>query len=89
MYIETVFDFNRELAAGPFAWPGGYPRYFITSDGTALSFAAARDNARLIRDAIIGHDDSGWRVVACGINWEDDELFCDQTGERIEPAYGE
>jgi len=31
----------------------------------------------------------GWRVVACEANWEDAELYCDYSGERIESAYAE
>jgi hypothetical protein len=31
----------------------------------------------------------GWRVVACDTNWEDGELYCDHSGERIESAYAE
>jgi hypothetical protein len=85
----TVDKFDRDLSE-PYAWPGGYPRYFICSDGAALSFAAASDCVDLIRDAIAENDtNSGWRVIGCDINWEDAELYCDHTGERIESAYAE
>ena len=38
----------------------------------------------------IGHRQwqSGWRIVAAEINWEDKDLVCDHTGEPIECAYG-
>jgi hypothetical protein len=84
----TVADFDRDLAE-PYAWPGGYPRFFITSDGEALSYAAARDNAELIRKSIAERSRDGWRVDGCAVNWEDSELYCDHTGELIESAYGE
>jgi len=87
MEIKHVFDFNKALAHGPYAWPGGYPCFFVTSDGEALSFKAAQENAGLIRDAVIAQDNSGWRVVAFEVNWEDNELTCSDTGERIECAY--
>lgn len=89
MEIKHVFDFNKALAHGPYAWPGGYPCYFVMSDGEALSFKAAQENAGQIRDAIIANDRAGWRAVALEINWEDNELTCAHTGERIESAYGE
>jgi len=89
MRIETVKDFNKALDNGPFAWPGGYPLYFICADGAALSFEAALENADLIREAIAEKDDSGWRVVACEVNWEAEYLFCEHTGKQIAPAYGE
>ena len=82
-------QFATALAAGPWAWPGGYPLFFISSDGEAISFAAAKDNAALIGDAIDENDNSGWRVMAVDINWEDAALYCAHTGERIPSAYGE
>ena len=84
----TVADFQRDLAE-PYAWPGGYPRYFLCSDGEVLSFAAAKENEAVIVDAIADGDDSGWRVVACDINWEDTDMVCAHSGEPIESAYGE
>jgi hypothetical protein len=35
-----VSELKSILRAGPYAWPGGYPQYFIAGDGNALSFAA-------------------------------------------------
>jgi hypothetical protein len=34
--IDTGREFRETLRAGAYAWPGGYPLYFITSDGAAL-----------------------------------------------------
>lgn len=90
----TVADFNLQLTAGAFAWPGGYPLYFVTSDGAALSFAAALDNRALIVGAIADaetyrHENSGWRVIGCDVNWNDAALYCCDTGKRIESAYAE
>jgi hypothetical protein len=90
MNINTVSDFRRAVRHGPWAWPGGYPCYFITADGAALSFEALkrRGTLRNILEAIRDKDDrSGWRVVALDVNWEDDNLFCDDTGGRIDCAY--
>jgi hypothetical protein len=82
----SVEQFNKDLEE-PYAWPGGYPRYFITSDGEALSYKAAREEARQIRDAIESNSKNGWCVVGCDVNWEDQELTCAHTDERIECAY--
>lgn len=88
MNIRHIFDFNLALSRGAFAWPGGYPQYFVCADGGALSFKAAEENAGLIRDAIIAADrHSGWCVVGLDVNWEDNELVCDHTGDKIECAY--
>lgn len=89
----SISDFRRDTRNGPYAWPGGYPIYFITSDGGALSFASAKQERRnileSIRDGENGWPADGWRVVGCDINWEDGALFCDHSGERIESAYSE
>lgn len=89
MNINTVEEFRAALAVGPHAWPGGYPVFFLCSDGGVLSFDAAKQEAERIESAITDHDSTGWRVVASDINWEDPALFCDHTGKRIESAYAE
>ena len=89
MDISTAKDLKQALRSGPYAWPGGYPLYFITSDGAALSFKAVRENLRSVLWSIKNGVNDGWRVQAMDINYEDNELYCDHTGEKIESAYGE
>jgi hypothetical protein len=74
---------------GAYAWPGGYPMFFVMGDGEAISFKAAKAERRNILEALRDHDSSGWRPVAFEINWEDDTLTCAHTNEPIESAYGE
>jgi hypothetical protein len=86
-----IRDIKAALRNGPYAWPGGYPLYFLTTEGEALSFAAVRKGWReVVRsncDMVGG--DSSWRIVGVDTNWEDPELFCAETNERIESAYAE
>ena len=89
MKIETTKEFSKQLKNGAHAWPGGYPLFFITSDGAALSFDAAKENRELITESITDDCNDGWQVVAVDVNWEDGELICDHSGERIESAYAE
>ena len=89
MIIQTVSDFRAAMRQGSYAWPGGYPLFFIMEDGEAMSRAAVRDNLRSIIDSIANRRGDGWRVIGMEINWEDDSLTCCHTGERIESAYGE
>ncbi len=81
MQIErmTTLDVKRALRSGPYAWPGGYPLFFVTCDGAALSFDAMRERFREEAGAVMGVD----------VNWEDADLYCDHTGRRIPSAYGE
>ena len=85
----TRLHFLRDLRDGEYAWPGGYPRYFITSDGEAMSYDAAEEHEDMICAAIDERDNGGWRVVACDVNWEDGALYCCHTGKRIASAYAE
>ena len=87
--IKNVTDLRNVLNAGPYAWPGGYPVFFVTSDGAALSFESVSDEIESVTDSIENKIDDGWRVIATDINYEDSNLFCDHSGERIESAYGD
>ena len=89
MSTYTVDDFDNHLANGPYAWPGGYPLFFVMSDGEVLGFQAAIDNAEEIREAILNDSNNGWRITTCCINWEDDFLVCCHDGDPIPSAYGE
>lgn len=85
----TTKQLKKQLRDGAFAWPGGYPLFFITSDGAALSFEAVKENFRSVIYAMRNRQDDGWRVMGCDVNWEDPDLYCDHTGKRIESAYAE
>ena len=72
-----------------YAWPGGYPMFAVTKDGGVLSHEAVRENYPTILRAIRSGADPQWEVVGVDINWEDANLFCDHTNQRIESAYAE
>jgi hypothetical protein len=86
-HIKTISDFRAAMRHGKYAWPGGYPCYFVLSDGEALSFEAAKENRRFILESIAGHLNDGWRVVEMDINYEDSALYCAHSGNLIESAY--
>lgn len=90
MLIKSISDFRAAMRDGQYAWPGWYPRYFVTSDGGALSFKTAKAERRNILEALASGDTwSGWHVYGVDINWEDPDLYDDHTGERIPSAYAE
>lgn len=86
--IEVLRDVKQAIRE-PYAWPGGYPKYIIMSDGGALSVDAARQEFRSICWSTLNDARDGWQAAAVDINWEDPELYCDHTGKRIESAYAE
>lgn len=87
--INNSKDLRTALRNGPYAWPGGYPCYFITHDGEALSFKAVRDEYRLVLRSVREKSNDGWRVIAVDVNYEDQDLYCAHTNEHIQAAYGE
>jgi hypothetical protein len=89
MRIKTIADFRAAMRHGQYAWPGGYPCFFITSDGAALSFEAAKQERRMILESLALGLNDGWNIIAMDINWEDSFLHCEHTGKPIESAYGE
>jgi len=82
--IRTVAQFKAALRAGAYAWPGGYECSFVTSDGAAICFKCARQEARNIFDSIRHDLRDGWRVMACDCSANyDDVQICDHCSETI------
>jgi hypothetical protein len=86
--IHNAAQYKATLRNGSRAWPGGYPLYFVASDGEALCFPCARKEARNVLQSILDQCDDGWRVIACEVNWEDSDLHCAHCSKQIESAYG-
>lgn len=87
--IETTHDLKAALRAGRYTDLGGHPLYFITSDSAALSFDSVRRKLSQVLDSVRNGHNDGWRVIGVEINYEDPDLMCDHSGERIESAYAE
>ena len=77
--------FADQLAESPYAFPGGYPKFAITSDGACLCHTCCKTERELIATTT---GDDGWNVVGLDLNFEDDHLLCNHCGEKIESAYG-
>jgi hypothetical protein len=85
----NVHEFIESVRGGRYTSLGSYPKFWLTSDGSVLSYQAVRENVGRIARAIRDDTRDGWKVVGCDVNWEDADLFCDDTGQRIESAYAE
>lgn len=85
-------DLAQALRDGPFA-DGGYPRFFITVDGAILSYETVREHAKLCLrytgQPKLGPDAAQWAIFGADINWEDPDLHCHHSGQRIPSAYAE
>jgi hypothetical protein len=85
----TVRDLMRDLREGRYTSIGSYPKFFLTSEGGVLSVDSVRENIWQIARATRDGSSDGWEIVACAVNWEDPDLYCEESGERIESAYAE
>lgn len=65
-----------------FAWPGGYPMFYVVDDGEALCPRCAN-----LSEAHEAGEPDGWRLEGYDVNYEDHEMPCAHCGELIEAAY--
>lgn len=77
----TFYDLDIEMDY--YAWPGGYPLYYIVKDCDVLCPKCVNENIELLSDEY----DPQWYLIGVDINYEDTDLYCDHCGEQIEPAY--
>ena|SRR5258706_11927813 len=85
--LSVIKDLLRN---GQFAWPGGWPMFFLTCNGEPISFDAVYAERRQVFLAHLRGDHRD-QFALCGyeVNWEDAELRCAHTNKRIESAYRE
>jgi hypothetical protein len=60
-----------------FAWPGGYPCYYLDNENNVLCPDCANK------------EDMSTEVVAGDVYYEGPPLICDDCGTEIESAYGD
>lgn len=86
-------ELARSLREGSFTSLGCYPKFYLTAGGEVLSHEAVMSEARRYLRAASGRFDDAsearTHVLFVDVNWEDPELYCAETGERIPSAYAE
>lgn len=88
VHIRSLADVKACLRHGDYAWPGGYPLYFVTSDGGALAFDTVRAEFESIVWAHMNDERlGGWHLYGVDVNYEDNDLYDDHTGEKIGCVY--
>ena len=85
----TLQEIKTALRQGRFAWPGGYPLYFVSRQGEAFSFEGVKAEWCQVVQDYLWDRDTGWQIAGVDMNYEDADLYCAITGDRIEAAYGE
>lgn len=79
---------NESGTFDKYAWPGGYPIYYLMADSGILCADCANKETKLIAQAD-DTNDKQWQIEGRDINWEDPNMFCDHCSKRIESAYAE
>jgi hypothetical protein len=77
---DQKFERDSEGKLVAYAWPGGYPMFYLVKSGDVLCPVCANKN-----DEEYPEDP----VIAGDANWEDPELHCGNCNKRIESAYAE
>ena len=85
----TVKELVASLREGMFTSLGCYPKFYVTKDCEVLSHDAVMQNLYQVARATRDGSNPQWQIVGLDINWEDPELYCSDTGIRIESAYAE
>jgi hypothetical protein len=86
--IQRLRD-AKDMARHPYAWPGGYPLVLVTADGGCLCYKCIKAEWRIICGESFDNTSCGFRISGVDVNWENNSLYCDHCGERIESAHGE
>ena len=76
----------KEAIRQPYAFPGAYPVFAVTTDGGALCCTCLSVEFKNICYSINEDLDDGFRVQDVVINYEA-EILCDSCGNEIEKAY--
>lgn len=82
MVGKTELPRNDDGTLAAYAWPGGYPLFYMDRENSTLCVDCARKSDTV--DEV-----PQFRPIAAAINYEDGDLYCGQCSCRIESAYGE
>ena len=64
-----------------YAWPGGYPLFYLDGENSCLCPDCANKSY---------HDPEEiekFKPIACSVNYDDNDLYCDQCSKPIDVAY--
>lgn len=82
--LVAVRDFIRQ----PYAWPGGYPKILLLSDGETLCAACARKEYKQISRSTRHGERDGWQAAGVDIHYEGEAECCAHCNAATESAYG-
>jgi hypothetical protein len=82
--IDSINKLKACLRAGEYTFPGSYRLFFITEDGSCLSFSAVLDNLQEIFYSMMHEMKDDWSIVGLGcVNEADEDIYCNHTNELL------
>ena len=91
-YLMIISELKKHFHKGranAYAWPGGYPLFYVMSDGGVLCPKCMTKERALVFRSTHERAGDGWALEAADVNYEEPNLLCDHCGKRIESAYAE
>lgn len=74
----------KSIIREPFAWPGGYERFAITTDGAVLCYKCLKTEYKIIAHSTLFGFNDGWQVCEQSHEGEQDEkVICDHCYRTI------
>lgn len=80
-----VYRLSDDTTVALYTSLGSYPLLYLDKDNNVLCPTCAAEEEENAKDP----DHWARGVEACGINYEDPHLYCDECSTRIESAYAE
>ncbi len=75
----------KDVIRHPYAWPGGYERVLVTTDGGLICNKCAREEYYSMLHSTRGGYNDGWAVEGSAVVYSDEEEFCncDHCGKEV------
>lgn len=75
----------KSLIREPYAWPGGYERFAITTDGAILCPYCLKKEFHTVMHSTKYQYRDGWEVAGCGYigDYDDEMITCDHCNRNL------
>ena len=86
---REVLKTLHSVARNPYAWPGGYGRRLVLTDGEVLCHDCVQSNYAELYRATRDGERNGWAVAGEYIPWEGPADYCAHCGAELPTVYGD
>jgi hypothetical protein len=89
--IRTSINAVKNMIRAPYAWPGGYNKVLVMTDGESMCAQCVTENYRLILRSTRAGDDSwnGWVALYEAVHWEGAPVQCANCNKELPSEYGD